>query len=292
VKHPFEVLKADYAALWASMRFTRSLEIDRDAKKLIGYRDRYAPISNATKVPVVVIAAIHNRESNARFDCYLGNGQPLDRITTIVPKGRGPWTGADAFEQGAIDGLGMTGLASVADEPGGWSVERALYQEELWNGFGPRGHGINTGYLWAGTNHYGPPGAAPGKYVSDGKWDPRYIDRQLGTAPLMKAMAALAPDLALPGMDAAPVDQGREKIATAVPLGVGGVVHDTKWVQAALRKLGDDDLVADGSYGKWTAAAVRRFQKVAAITVDGVAGPATFGAIEKALTTKFGSVDL
>lgn len=269
------------------MTLTRTGEIQRDAAKLVGYRDRYAVVANETKVPIIVLAVLHNRESNARFDTYLGNGQSLGRVTTITPKGRGPWTGPRAWEDGAVDALHLTGLDKVADLPDGWSIERALYQEELWNGFGYRSHGVNTPYLWAGTNQYGPPGAAPGKFVADGKWDGRYIDRQLGTAGLMRAMAALAPDLALPGMAVQPV-ASRPKVVSAAPAGVGGIVHDAAWVQRALVKLGAD-LAVDGSYGKWTEAAVRNFQGYAGITADGIAGPDTFAAIDAALMDKFGT---
>lgn len=289
MKHPFNALKAGYSALWASMVFTRSAEIQRDAMKLLSFRERYEAASNATRVPVIVMAVIHNRESNARFDTYLGNGQPLSRVTTIVPKGRGPWEGKDAWLHGAVDGLHLTRLDAVADEPEGWTIERALYQCELWNGFGPRNHGINTGYLWAGTNHYGPPQAAPGKYVADGKWDAGYIDRQIGCAPIMRAMATLAPDLALPGMNVDAIPRPKTRVPT--PVGVGGIQHDAMWVQRALNKLGAD-LTADGSYGKWTELAVRNFQEAHGLDVDGIAGPKTFTAIEAALTEKTGSTDL
>lgn len=290
MQHPYEQLKPSYAALWASMTITRAAEINRDAAKLVGYRDRYAYVSNETKIPVIWIAVIHNRESNARFDTFLGNGQVLSRVTTIVPKGLGPWLGPHAWEDGAIEIIKRLRVDKVADAPGGWDVTQALYQEEMWNGFGYRVHGVNTPYLWAGTNHYGPPTAAPGKFVADGKWDERYIDRQLGTAPLMKRMVELAPDLALPGMDVAAVTP-RPKTVDPAPVGVGGVQHDARWTQAALAKLGAD-IAVDGSYGKWTMAAVRDFQESAHIAVDGIAGPETFAAIEAALTAKFGSANL
>lgn len=284
--HPYDQLKPSYAALWASMVITRKLEIERDAAKLVGYRDRYAFVSSETRVPIIVLAVLHNRESNARFDTFLGNGQPLSRVTTITPKGMGPWTGTHAWEDGAIQILRRLGVDKVAT----WDVTQALYQEELWNGFGYRVHGTNTPYLWAGTNQYGPPTAAAGKFVADGVWDGRAIDRQLGTAGLMKAMAAIAPDLALPGMAVDAVTP-RVKTITPAPVGVGGIQHDARWVQAALVKLGAD-LAVDGSYGKWTAAAVRDFQATAKIAVDGIAGPETFAAIEAALTKKFGTADV
>ena len=284
--HPFDKLKPDYAALWASMVVTRKLEVERDAAKLVGYRDRYAAVSTETKVPIIVLAVLHNRESNARFDTYLGNGQLLSKVTTITPKGRGPFP---TWEAGATDIIRHLGIDKVADQPGAWSIEQALYQEELWNGFGYRSHGVNTPYLWAGTNQYGPPSGAPGKFVQDGKFDERAIDRQLGTAGLMKAMAALAPDLALPGMDVPTAP--KSKTVTPAPVGVGGVQHDAAWLQRALNKLGAD-LDVDGSYGKWTAEAVRDFQDQHDLDVDGIAGPETFTAIDAALMNKFGSADV
>jgi lysozyme family protein len=41
----------------------------------------------ATGVPWFVVAALHERESGADFATYLGNGEPLNRVTQLVPKG-------------------------------------------------------------------------------------------------------------------------------------------------------------------------------------------------------------
>ena len=62
----------------------------------------------------------HYRESNFNFDTYLGNGQSLARVTTIVPKGRGPFTGPDAFINGAIDALRLEGFIGAND----WGIAR------------------------------------------------------------------------------------------------------------------------------------------------------------------------
>jgi len=60
--------------------------------------------------------------------------------------------------------------------------------------------------------------------------------------------------------------------------------HGTVWVQASLNRLGaDPTLVADGSFGPLTAAALREFQAQHGLEVDGKVGPATFAAIEAAL---------
>ena len=62
-----------------------------------------------------------------------------------------------------------------------------------------------------------------------------------------------------------------------------GAVGDTvKWVQWALLRRGYDlgpDGV-DGEFGRMTDAAVRGFQKAAGLSVDGIVGPRTRGAMK------------
>lgn len=77
------------------------------ADRLTFHRPRYEAVSKALKakgyeVPWEVIAVIHQRESSGNFNTYLGNGQALNKKTTIVPKGRGPFS---SWEEGAIDAL-------------------------------------------------------------------------------------------------------------------------------------------------------------------------------------------
>ncbi len=57
-------------------------------------------------------------------------------------------------------------------------------------------------------------------------------------------------------------------------------------LQNDLVTLGHDPGPADGSYGGKTVEAVRDFQRAKAIDADGVAGPATLGAIAKTLADK------
>lgn len=62
--------------------------------------------------------------------------------------------------------------------------------------------------------------------------------------------------------------------------------HSTSWLQQSLNVLGaDPQLVADGSYGPLTAAAVRTFQASHGLIVDGRADADTIAAIERALPT-------
>ena len=60
--------------------------------------------------------------------------------------------------------------------------------------------------------------------------------------------------------------------------------HSTAWLQASLNKLGADPaLIADGSFGPLTAAALTAFQRSHGLEPDGKVGPATFAAIDAAL---------
>lgn len=70
----------------------------------------------------------------------------------------------------------------------------------------------------------------------------------------------------------------------------GGVRHDhappsLEWVQLELNALGfaPTPLIVDGLDGNSTRAAIEAFQRRAGISVDGVAGPQTVAAIQKAL---------
>lgn len=159
-------------------------EFMADAHYAVDHKDTYAAISAQTGVPWALIAIMHRREGDANFHTYLGNGQSLSRVTTIVPKGRGPFTGPKAFQQGAVDALKLDGLTSVTD----WRLEKQLYYTELFNGGGYDARGLPSPYVWGGTNIQ-----RPGKYVKDGVFDAKAWDTQPGTAPLLYCIAKLDP---------------------------------------------------------------------------------------------------
>src|SRR5262245_2393450 len=100
----YSELKSDYAGLWDSMnvRADKRELVTRIARKLMRHKAQYQIVEARTGVPWFVIAALHNRESNADFSTYLGNGEPLNRRTIQVPKGRGPF---ENWEAGAVDAL-------------------------------------------------------------------------------------------------------------------------------------------------------------------------------------------
>lgn len=85
------------------------------------------------------------------------------------------------------------------------------------------------------------------------------------------------------GLDERKVWLTRWKAALAVP---GPVVHTTQWLQLSLNKLGADPaLVADGSYGPMTTAAVKKFQARHGLDPSGLASAETLSAIDTALSS-------
>jgi Putative peptidoglycan binding domain len=64
-------------------------------------------------------------------------------------------------------------------------------------------------------------------------------------------------------------------------LQLGHQGHAVQRVQQALRDAGLFDDRIDGSFGRGTAAAVRQLQRSAGLEVDGVVGPATWGALDR-----------
>jgi len=161
----------------------RQHEFAAIAERLYAHRDRYQEVEALTGVPWPLIAVLHLRESDADFHTYLGNGEPLNRRTRLVPKGRGPFA---TWEDGAVDALKYDGLTSLKD----WRIEKQLWAAEGFNGWGYANRGLPSPYVWGGTNIQ-----KPGKYVADGKWNGRVWDTQPGVAPILVSLAMLDPNI-------------------------------------------------------------------------------------------------
>lgn len=175
----------EYAAQWDRMKIKpdREAEFMRYAQKLLAHKARYQAIEKRTGVAWPLIAVLHMRESDADFDTYLGNGDPLNRPTRHVPRGRGPFA---TFEDGAVDALKLDGLTSVKD----WRLEKMLYYAEIYNGTGYNNRGLPSPYIWGGTNVQ-----KRGKYVADGRFNSQAWDTQPGVAPILAKMAELDPSI-------------------------------------------------------------------------------------------------
>lgn len=180
----FDVLKDEYDELWktAKVRPERVAAVDAIAHKLLAYQPRYQAAEKQTGVPWFVIAAWHNRESDADFSAQLAQGDPLDQVSHNEPAGRGPF---DTWEEGAVDALvTLKHLDQVKD----WSPARICYETERYNGFGYRNHhpDVKSPYLWSFTAHYN-----SGKYIADGRFSASAVDKQCGAIPIMKRLMEL-----------------------------------------------------------------------------------------------------
>ncbi len=176
----FEELKGQYAVLWnkAEIKSESLNQVIRTCQKIVANEAIYREIQYATLVPWYMVAAIHNLESTMDFNACLHNGDPWNKPTTHVPKGRGPFR---SFSESAIDALKMEGL----DGSRNWTLERILYECEMYNGSGYLKYHPDTPspYLWANTTL----STGRGKYVEDGKFHPEAPnDDQIGVACVLK----------------------------------------------------------------------------------------------------------
>ncbi len=158
------------------------------------HRDEWAEVEGRTGVPRLWGIAIFEREAASDYRRSPAQGDRWDRVSTHVPKGRGPYP---CWADACIDAWRLDHLDAVGRPC--WTWTRACYEAEAYNGFGPRAHGRRSGYLWSWTSIYD-----GGKYTRDGRWSPQAIDRQCGVAPLMQALLGLDGTLALADASPAP----------------------------------------------------------------------------------------
>jgi lysozyme family protein len=190
---------ADLAALtkkngerWKAAKITRGSELKAVAKSLVAAKSRYSIVSAKSGVPWFVIAVIHQRESSQDFSRSLAQGDPWNKVSVHVPKGRGPFK---SWEDAAIDALSV--CPPYASKWKDWSPAGTMTLLEQYNGLGYANRGIPSPYVWSGTDQY-----VKGKYVADGKFDPSIVDKQLGCAGLILAMQALDPSIRFDGQAA------------------------------------------------------------------------------------------
>jgi lysozyme family protein len=174
---------------WRAMEVNpgRVAVIDRAARRLIApaAKARYQEIERDTGVPWWNIAVIHERESSQRWDRSIAQGDPWNRVSTHVPKGRGPFA---SFRAAANDAL--KSCAPYAARWKDWTAGGTLTLHECYNGLGYFYKGRPSPYVFAGTNQY-----VRGKYVADGQYDPNVVDPQNGVAALLRRMQELDPSI-------------------------------------------------------------------------------------------------
>ena len=270
MKHPFKSLRSEYEVLLGTMQITRSGLVTQAAHRLLLNENmsRYRAVGAKLGIPPALIAALDLRESDANARAALGQGDRWHLVSVHEPKGFGPFPSWEAAAEFYLR------REQFDQTTAPWDMPYVCWKAEGWNGFGPRDHGINSGYLWASTNHY-----TRGKYVADGIWSPSTVDVQLGAIPVIVTLMQLEPTLVIPGMPSVHVDADASK-----PMPVPEGLSSAAWVQKALNTLGQNPpLLVDGSYGRMTRAAVRTFQAAHNLEADGLAGPLTLAAMRAAL---------
>jgi lysozyme family protein len=270
--HPFDALKSEYTGLLVQMQITRVAEVAAAAERLLGFIDagRYEAGCTATGVPQIVAAASFEREAGSNFRLNPAQGWPLSSRSRDVPY-NGPfadWTTAQiaAYQ---IDGLDKVGAAN-------WSWELGCYEEEGFNGWGYRAHGVPSPYLFGGSNIQ-----RPGKYDADSKYNKNEMDTQLGVIPMMLRIVQMRPALALPFPFPAATTSA---VVVPVPMPPPQGLHDAASLQTLLNALGaDPQLIVDGNFGRNTKRAVQAFQAANGLAVDGLAGPQTWSLLNAKL---------
>jgi lysozyme family protein len=182
-------LKKENQSRWLNMKADVSLApiINKVAARLVAAaaKSQYVSVSGKTNVPWGIIAVIHEREASQSWKANLAQGDPWNKISIHVPKGRGPFA---SWEEAALDALVNCAPRAAAWKD--WSVGGALTLLEEYNGLGYAAMGKPSPYIWAGTDQY-----KKGKYVADGHYDPNAIDHQLGCAALFAQMKQLDPSI-------------------------------------------------------------------------------------------------
>lgn len=142
----------------------------------------YRDVQTATKVPWIFVGMLHYRECSFDFGLSIAQGDPWNRISRHIPKGRGPF---HSWHDAAVDAL--VKCAPFAGKWKDWTAGGLLTIGEAYNGFGyEEYHDENSPYNWGGTNH-----EEAGKYTADGKYCASAWDSQLGLAAIMRSMMTL-----------------------------------------------------------------------------------------------------
>jgi len=132
------LLAKEYAFLFPQVKIKADMlaQARSAAKNILKGKDRYLTVQKATGVPWLFTGLTHYREASLRWNAYLGNGDPWDKVSVHVPAGRGPFK---SWEEGAIDALTYQGYKNLQD----WSIGAFLRRIEAYNGMGYRINGVH-----------------------------------------------------------------------------------------------------------------------------------------------------
>lgn len=187
------------ATLWAKAKLTRKTEAGMIAARLFKAKSRYLTVEKLTGVPWWFVACVHEREASQNWNTQLGQGDPLDRVSTHVPAGRGPFT---SWEAGALDALKNCQPYSARNKD--WSIGGALAAFEAYNGLKYFAAGRPSPYVFSGTSVYDPPTGPGGKVLVDHGPIENVVDKQMGCAAMLLALMALDPTITFTGSKITP----------------------------------------------------------------------------------------
>lgn len=139
------------------------------------------------------------------------------------------------------------------------------------------------GLAWVGAPVVAQPQAAAPTNPLGVSWQGMATPAASPSAPLPEANPAPKPETKpapKPEAKPAPKPEAKPAVQGSGPrLKQGDSGEAVKKLQARLKELGFDPKGVDGSFGANTEAALRAFQAAKGLAVDGVAGPATWGAL-------------
>lgn len=166
-----------YAHEWDAMQIKKGRERDLAGfvKRALKGKPQYQEVEQATNVPWWMIGIIAERESGQDFSKSLAQGDAWNKRSHNQPIS-GPFP---SWKAAAIWSLHHENMDMVKD----WRLEKSLFYFEKDNGFGYYMHGLPSSYVWGATTMQ-----RPGKYTSDGHWDPTHWDTQLGCAAMLRAL--------------------------------------------------------------------------------------------------------
>lgn len=277
---PFDQLKSDYTRLWAgaTVRPEWRARIAEVVNAIVAHRPRYEAIAGAANVPWWWIGAIHQMEASGDFTTHLHNGDPLQARTIHEPKGRPIARPTDghlfySWEESALDSLSMKPGKGISD----WSIERALYEAERYNGFGYRLNypDVLSPYLWSGTTWY-----KSGKYVADHVFKASVVSKQVGFAAILLGLIAAGIDLGF----GAPVTPA-SGLAPVLPAETDMKPYEIEAVQRGLASLNYGVGKIDGIKGRLFVQAVSGFQHDHGLDVTGDWSPECANALAAALAS-------
>jgi lysozyme family protein len=177
----YEELADEYMRFFAGADFKNAditSIVARNAEMCLRFKPRYQKVGDPLGIPWWFIAGIHMLESSFNFDTHLHNGDLLTARTFRVPANRPTkWNPPNDWEASAQDALSGHGLSAQKD----WSLPRALYRWEAYNGFGYRSRNVASPYLWSMSTIY-----RAGKFVGDGVFNATAVSQQCGAASVLK----------------------------------------------------------------------------------------------------------